>query len=205
MAMADSQELAGKVNAKLNSGKARQRAEDLSSRLQDRMTKLEQERRLSPLPPVVVGGALIVPIGVLERAGHPSATPATFAHETKEIERLAMEAVMKHERELGFETRDVSKENLGYDIESHDPRTGRLRFIEVKGRVAGADVITVTRNEMLCALNSPDQWRLAIVMVDGAAGKPAYVAHPFTREPQFAETSANFEISRLVEMMRTTT
>jgi len=111
-----------------------------------------------------------------------------------------MEAVMKHERELGFEPRDVCKENLGYDIESRDPKTGRLRLIEVKGRISGADTITVTRNEILTALNTPDQWRLAIVMVDGASDKPVYVAHPFTREPQFGETSAQFEINTLISM-----
>src|SRR6266516_2833582 len=55
------QELAGKVNAKLNSGLARQRADELTSRLQKRLTELEQERKLSALPPVVLGGALIVP------------------------------------------------------------------------------------------------------------------------------------------------
>ncbi len=55
------QELAGKVNAKLNSGLARQRADNLTARLQKRLTELEQERKLSPLPPVVLGGALIVP------------------------------------------------------------------------------------------------------------------------------------------------
>jgi len=63
--------------------------------------------------------------------------------------------------------------------------------------------VTVTRNEMICALNSPDQWRLAIVMVDGAAEKPIYVAHPFTREPQFGETSANFRIAHLLTLERT--
>lgn len=103
-----------------------------------------------------------------------------------------------HERAvLGFEPRDVSRENLGYDVESKDPRTGRLRFIEVKGRVAGADRIIVTRNEMICALNSPDQWRLAIVMVEGVAGTPMYVVHPFTREPQFGETCAMFDLKAL--------
>lgn len=190
------QELAGRVNAKLNSGKARQRAEDLERRFQDRLAKLEQERQLAALPPVVVGGALVLPIGLLKReAGHDA--PATFARETEEIERLAMEAVMAHERGLGFNPRDVSKDNLGYDIESKDPRTNRLRFIEVKGRVAGADTVTVTRNEMICALNSPDQWRLAIVMVDGVAEQPMYVVHPFSREPQFGETCATFELKAL--------
>ena len=192
------QELAGRTNAKLNSGKARQRAEDLEGRLQKRIAELEQERRLSALPPVVVGGALIVPIGLLKRFLSPvKPEPAMFARETKEIERLAMEAVMAHERGLGFDPRDISKENKGYDIESRDPRTGRLRFIEVKGRVAGADTITVTRNEMICALNSPAHWRLAVVMVDGLAEKPIYVMHPFTREPQFGETCATFDLKAL--------
>ncbi len=34
-------------------------------RLQKRLEELEQERRLSPLPPVVMGGALIAMSGVL--------------------------------------------------------------------------------------------------------------------------------------------
>ncbi|HEY8164066.1 MAG TPA: DUF3883 domain-containing protein [Gemmatimonadaceae bacterium] len=198
------QELAGKPNFRLNSGKARQRAEDLAVRLQDRIEKLQQERQLSALPPVVVGGALVFPVGLISRVlGGAPAQPTTFARDTAEIERIAMEAVMNHERSLGFEPLDVSKKNLGYDIESRDPNSGRLRFIEVKGRVAGADTITVTRNEMTVALNTPDQWRLAIVMVDGAAAKPVYLAHPFTREPQFAETSANFGIAQILAFRET--
>ena len=59
------QELAGRVNARLNSGLARLRADDLAARLQKRMGELEQERKLSPLPPVVTGAALIVPAGLL--------------------------------------------------------------------------------------------------------------------------------------------
>jgi hypothetical protein len=194
------QELAGKPNARLNSGKARQRAEELTTRLHRRIEELEQERHLSAQPPLVVGGALILPIGILQRTTGTS--PAAFARETDAVERLAMDAVMMHERSLGFEPRDVSQRNLGYDVESKDPRTGRLRFIEVKGRVAGADVITITRNEMLCALNAPDQWRLAIVLIGDAASEPVYVAHPFTTEPRFAETSANFNIRDLVRMFQ---
>ncbi|HBE27753.1 MAG TPA: RNA helicase, partial [Ktedonobacter sp.] len=53
------QETAGKTNARLNSHIARQRADELLTRLERRMTELEQERKLSPLPPVVVGGVLI--------------------------------------------------------------------------------------------------------------------------------------------------
>ena len=60
-------ELTGKVNAKLNSQKARQRAEELYARLERRMQELDLERRLVPLPPVVVGGVLVIPQGLLMR------------------------------------------------------------------------------------------------------------------------------------------
>ncbi len=39
------------------------------------------------------------------------------------------------EKELGRIPRDVSAERgIGYDIESKDPETGSLYFIEVKGK-----------------------------------------------------------------------
>ena len=59
------QERSGKRNAKLNSDNAMAKAEDLSDRLQRRLRELEQERQISALPPVVKGGALVVPKGLL--------------------------------------------------------------------------------------------------------------------------------------------
>jgi hypothetical protein len=70
---------------------------------------------------------------------------------------------MEIERRLGFEPTDRELEKLGYDIESRVPGTGKLRFIEVKGRVSTADTITVTRNEILYSLNKPDDFILGIV------------------------------------------
>lgn len=52
--------------------------------------------------------------------------------------------------------RDVSADKCGYDIESRVPTEGRLRFLEVKGRIQGATSVTVTRNEILTALNKPE-------------------------------------------------
>ena len=40
-----------------------------------------------------------------------------------------------------------------------------MRFIEVKGRVAGATSVTITKNEILTALNKPDDYILALVEV----------------------------------------
>ena len=94
---------------------------------------------------------------------------------------------------------DVSAENRGYDIESHDPREGRLRFIEVKGRRAGAETVTVTRNEILTALNSPERFVLALVEVeDGQARAPRYVRQPFSKEPESFAESVNCSLAELL-------
>src|SRR5206468_12195022 len=57
------QEQAGRPNARLNSDEARKRADALQGRLEKRMKELKLERQISPLPPVVLGGMLVVPIG----------------------------------------------------------------------------------------------------------------------------------------------
>jgi hypothetical protein len=193
------QEMAGK-QARLNSTKARERADELEARLKKRLEELEEERRLAPIPPIAMGGALVVPAGLLARlGGELPARVADQARETARVEKLAMEAVMQAERSLGFEPRDVSaQKGLGYDVESRIPGTGKLRFIEVKGRVEGAETVCVTKNEILTALNKPEDFILAIVSVDGDSANPRYVRQPFQREPDFAVTSVNYRIDKLV-------
>ncbi|QBS38323.1 DUF3883 domain-containing protein [Thermaerobacter sp. FW80] len=195
------QEQAGKVNARINSARARQRADELQARLEKRMRELEQEKNLAALPPEVLGYALIVPVGLLRRLRGEVAAgePGLFARETEEVERLAMEAVMEAERALGYEPRDVSRERCGYDIESRIPtQPGRLRFIEVKGRVAGARTVTVTKNEILTALNKPDDYILALVQVEGGRVRGVrYVRRPFRREPDFGAASVNYDFDEL--------
>jgi len=192
------QELAGKVNAKINSGKARQRADDLEARLQKRMAELEQERRLSPLPPVVVGGALVVPQGYLDELSGIATGPSRDAAERSRVEQMAMRAVMEAEKALGYEPVDVSAESRGYDIESRVPGEGRLRFIEVKGRAAGAETVTITRNEILTGLNKPDDFILAVVEVDGKTARPWYIQRPFGKEPDFGAESVNYALRDLL-------
>ncbi|MDL2317425.1 DUF3883 domain-containing protein, partial [Desulfovibrio sp. OttesenSCG-928-A18] len=193
------QELAGKVNAKINSAKARQTADELTLRLGKRLEELEQERRISPLPPHVMGGALIIPLPLLQKLGGDS-RPSLFAKDTKGVEAIAMKAVFEMERGLGFTPLDVSIEKRGYDIESRDPSgQSRLRFIEVKGRIYGADTVTITKNEILTALNKPEQYILAIVRVaDGQATEIVYLREPFGREPDFGVTSVNYKLTDLL-------
>ena len=106
---------------------------------------------------------------------------------------------MEIERSLGFEPIDREFEKLGYDIESRIPGTGKLRFLEVKGRVTGADTITVTKNEILYSLNKPDDFILAIVeFLDGDAHRVHYLRRPFQREPDFGVTSVNYDFGDLI-------
>jgi hypothetical protein len=80
------------------------------------------------------------------------------------------------------------------------PETGRLRFIEVKGRVSGAATITVTKNEILYSLNKPDDFILAIVeFLDDESHRVHYVRRPFHREPDFGAASVNYYFAELLE------
>ena len=193
------QELAGRPGAKLNSGEARRRADALQARLQQRLRVLQLEAQLAPLPPVVLGGVLVVPQGLLATISGERPAPANQARDTQKSAARARAIIMDTELALGFEPTDRETEHLGYDIESRVPGTGRLRFIEVKGRVHDADTITVTRNEILYSLNKPNDYRLAIVEFrDGDSHRVHYVRHPFHREPDFGANSVNYSFKDLL-------
>ncbi len=188
------QEKAGQVNLRLNAARAQGRADELAARLERRQEELAQERQISAAPPLVIGGAIVIPAGLL--LGEK--TPPELI-DRRVTEAIAMQAVMQAETALGHHPRDVSGDNLGYDVESFDPRTGRLRFVEVKGRRAGAETVTITRNEILTAINAPEQYLLALVEVaDGQAQPPRYIRRPFSREPDFGVTSVNYDLAELL-------
>ncbi|MGE3316347.1 MAG: DUF3883 domain-containing protein, partial [Planctomycetaceae bacterium] len=190
----------GTDTAKLTSGKARAPADEWAGRLQKRLSEVDEERKLSPLPPVVLGGALIVPIGLLKKSqGTADTEPPTFALSREESERRAMEAVLETEGRLGFKSRNVSDQNLGYDVESSIPDTGLLRFIEVKGRVRGATTVTITKNEILTGLNKPDEFILAVVLLDPDRAEVRYIRSPFDQEPDFKATSVNYDMQALLQ------
>jgi SNF2 family DNA or RNA helicase/predicted nucleotidyltransferase len=195
------QELAGR-QPRMNSGRARQRADGLESRLQRRIAELDQEERLSALPPRVVGGALVIPRGLLERLrGERRDEPSAFARETERVERAAVESVLRAERAIGRQPREMPRNNPGFDIRSRDPITGELFFIEVKGRVAGAETVTVTKNEILYCLNKPEHVLLALVSVDGDETDVRYVERPYkgSEEAFFETASVNYEWKKLWE------
>ncbi len=192
------QEQAGRPNARLNSREARKRADLLQARLQKRMEDLKLEAQISPLPPVVLGGVLVVPMGLLaQMSGRASTAPAAPV-DTQASAARARAVIMDVERRLGFDPTDRELEKLGYDIESRVPGTGKLRFIEVKGRVSGASTVTVTKNEILYSLNKPDDFILAIVEFIDERHRVHYLRQPFQREPDFGASSVNYDMAELV-------
>ena len=196
------QEHAGKTNAKMNSGEARKRADGLQARLQKRLSELKLEAQLSPLPPVVIGGLLVVPIGLIAAIAGRTAPVAGAAIDTQASAARARGVVMQVERGMGFDPVDREADKVGYDIESRDRATGLLRFIEVKGRQAGATTITVTKNEILTSLNKPDQFILAMVeFEDAAQQRVRYLRLPFQGAGithDFNGASVNFSFSDLL-------
>ena len=145
-----------------------------------------------------MGGALVIPVGILAKLQGKPIQPETFGIEKARVEAMAMAAVMQAEKSLGFEPRDVSEMKCGYDIESSIPGTGCLRFIEVKGRTEGAATVTITKNEILTGLNKPDEFILAFVEIQGEKSVAHYIRRPFQREPDFGVTSVNYNLSELL-------
>jgi hypothetical protein len=190
------QEQAGRPNARLNSNEARKRADSLQARLQKRLEDLALEAQLSPLPPVVMGGVLVIPAGLL--AEKIPGAARIVERDTEASAARARATILEVERGLGFEPVDREADKLGYDIESRVPGTGKLRFIEVKGRITGAETITVTRNEILYSLNKPDDFILAIVEFDGDGHRVHYVRRPFQCEPDFGAASVNYRFAELL-------
>jgi hypothetical protein len=189
-----SQEKAGKPNARLNSQIAQGRADELAARLARRKEELAQERQIAASPPVVIGGALVIPVGLL----FGDQTPAEII-DSRITEAIAMQAVMAAEVALGNDPRDVSRGKLGYDVESFDPQAGRLRFIEVKGHRKGSEEVFVTRNEILTALNVPEQFILALVEVDeGQGGEPRYVRDCSFTDPGDLGTGTRYSVAKLL-------
>jgi Domain of unknown function (DUF3883) len=192
---------AGK-DVRLSLENVRRTIDELTVRRQSREKELLAMRHVISATPVIAGGALVIPAGLLaQRKGQPGWSPDADAR--ARIEWLAMNAVMAAERALGHEVIDVSAQKCGWDVTSM-PRAvdGKLptsRHIEVKGRVKGSSTVTVTRNEILYGLNQQDKFFLAIVLVDGDAHEgPFYVSKPFTQEPDWAVTSINLDLNELL-------
>lgn len=188
---------------KLQPENARRRVDELTARLQQRTAELIALKQVVSSTPVVIGSALVIPQGFLsKRKGEVIFTPdaASRAH----IEKVAMSAVTSAELTLGHSVFDVSADKCGWDITARPPLNtdGSLpqdRHIEVKGRSKGQTTITVSRNEILYALNQAEKFLPAIVLVDGDSFEgPFYIRQPFNKEPDTGVASINYDLAELL-------
>ena len=194
---------------RLNLENARRIVADLEGRLEGRKKELLSMRHVTSATPVALGGALVIPAGLLRKLrGEQLSDAAAFCADAaarSRIENLAMDAVRQVEEARGCHVVDVSAQKCGWDITSYPATIGdkqpEARHIEVKGRVAGANTVTITRNEMLYALNQADKFLLAIVIVgeNDAVDGPYYLRNPFDAEPGWGVSSINFELKSLLE------
>lgn len=161
---ADSDAAAGK-KVRRSSESLRRSADDLDKRRESRLAMIERQLSMAPLPPRITAIALILPT-VEEDAG---VGPSVDADARAEIERRAVDAVLAAERALHRTPEEQAHNNPGFDVLTR-AKDGRGIRIEVKGRIAGADTFTITRMEVLTALNTAPDHRLALVRVspDGA-------------------------------------
>jgi superfamily II DNA or RNA helicase len=204
------EDLAAGKDVRVNVENVRRTVTELGGRLENRKKELHAMRHVVNGTPVVLGGALVVPLGLLKRLrGEPVAESeaATFAADAKaraRIEKAAMDAVRRIEEAKGCRVVDVSAQKCGWDLTSYPPSLdGKLpeaRHIEVKGRVKGATTVTMTKNEILYALNQADKFVLAIVSIleDGSTEQPILMTNPFRREPDWGASSVNYEIKELL-------
>ena len=198
---------AGK-DVRLNVENARRTVNDLEGRLENRKKELQSMRHVVNGTPIVLGGALVVPAGLMRQVRGDEETTPNFSPDPiarSRIERIAMDAVRHTEKSQGCHVVDVSADKCGWDLTSHPPmvdnRLSEPRHIEVKGRVKSAATITVTRNEMLYAFNQGNKFVLAIVLVneDDTYEGPYYVHRPFDSEPGWGVSSINYNLSDLLQ------
>ena len=162
-------------------------ARELQARLGVRTALLDEEARLYARPPAVVGAAIIIPAGFLSALKVPAA-----ARDTAGVERRAVDAALAAEHALGRTPLEMSHNNPGFDIRS-TTSDGQTIFVEVKGRIEGAEDFFVTYNEVLFGKNAATGYRLVLVRVSTIGpelDELRYLENPFqdTELGSFAAT-----------------
>ena len=131
--------------------------------LRDLRKEIERERVLTLSTPRFVVAVRVVPAKVTREE----------MSEDPQVEAVGMQMTMEYELSQGREPEDVSSQNLGFDIRSRDPRSGRKRYIEVKAR-ARVGPVALTKNEWFKAQRFGGDYYLYVVL-NAAIGPELYI------------------------------
>ena len=146
----------------------RQRAEELSNRIEQREAEIDDQARLSTQSSIVRSRALVVPRALIEpflpekhEDARNSFQPAL---DTTVVERRAVDAVLAAEKNVfGRHPTEMPHNNKGFDIITRSP--DETLFIEVKGRISGAEDFHITSHEVHFARTHRGHHYLALVEV----------------------------------------
>jgi len=173
-----------------------------------RIRDLQQawEARSQDAEQTVLREPALIGVGPVEFLAHVLVRPAASDEESMrydaEVERVAMELVMAHERALGARVQDVHSPELsllaglntpwpGFDILSHRS-DGKRRCIEIKGR-ARLGNIHISTNEWAAAANRREEyWLYAVFECATAAPRMVAVQDPFAK---LVQKAAGFDLN----------
>ena len=91
--------------------------------------------------------------------------------------RSAEQQCVEIETHFGNIAKDVSKQNLGYDIESRTP-SGELRYIEVKLLASRNGAFSMTNNEYTAAHQFRNNYYLCLITQSDREAKMLYIRNP---------------------------
>jgi len=139
-----------------------QRIMELNNRLDLRRNKLVKERQVAITDVRHLGSVWVLP--------HPEKEKPEIRsmRSDDEIEKIAIDAVIKYEESQGRKVQSVEKDNRGFDLISRafhpeDQETAiNVRFIEVKGRAESGE-IALTENEYKTASRLGADYYLYVV------------------------------------------
>jgi hypothetical protein len=163
------------------------RLEDLDHRLTRRMDELDSEAEIAIADVLHLASAVVLP--------HPDGEIARRMVSDPEIERIAMEEVIRYERSRGWDPEDVSAENRGFDIRSQLRATGEVRFIEVKGR-AGRGEVALSSNEYATACRLGADYWLYVAFECGTRPELLLVQDPSRLNPEPVMSIAHYRFTR---------
>jgi hypothetical protein len=151
--------------------------DELNNRLEQRRSELQKEQQCIISNTQHLGSAWVLP--------HPEReTPAGKRMATDpEIERIAVQAVMRYEEARGWKVKSVEEDNRGFDLISRKPHPEDLqtaigiRFIEVKGREQTGEVALTTNEYRTAERLKKDYW-LYVVFNCGTAPEVHVIQDP---------------------------
>ena len=200
---------AGK-DVRLNLDNARRTVDDLEGRLESRKKELQAMRHVVNGTPVVLGGALVVPAGLLRQLRGETATGARRSPPTPRpaarIERLAMEAVRRAEEAAGAASSMSRPDKCGWDLTSYPPAVDGKQPEPAPHRGQGPreggrprSPSRATRSSTPSTRATSSSWPSSSSDEDDAVEGPHYLRNPFDREPGWGVSSINYNLSDLLQ------